>query len=424
MTASIDKKKPFWNNLRYSSGSPGKSPLLAAVRSRASSFLDNAVLPDVKDENWRYTDLRMLSEHNFLLGEGNGIGFAPKERASAPAIDIDICFRNGIFSPVIPRHFPDGVSILTGERAISAALDEAFGALTPNDSEFLLRLNDLYFQDLLLVDISRDIKLERPINIFYLFDENTLGKAVFPRVLVRLADGASAKIFESSKAAGGDPVLINSVMDIRMAENSSLEIVQSCHNQEEMLRFMTTRITQQKASRLRSFLYTDGARIYRHNLSVRLEGEGAEAAINGLHRLNGVRHADSHTFVEHVAPNTESDQLYKAVLDGESRSVFNGRIFVRKEAQLTNSYQLNKNLILGREARVDTKPQLEIFADDVKCSHGATIGQLDEDQLFYLGTRGIDKDVAVKMLIRGFIDDVVAQVVDSSLRDKLTQTME
>jgi Fe-S cluster assembly protein SufD len=142
-----------------------------------------------------------------------------------------------------------------------------------------------------------------------------------------------------------------------------------------------------------------------------------------LHDLKGDRHADSHTFIEHIAPNARSNQLYKAILGEQSRSVFNGRVLVHREAQLTNSYQLNKNLILSREARVDTKPQLEIFADDVKCTHGATIGQLDEDQVFYLATRGITKDAATAMLIRGFIDDVLAQIQDPVLKTKLINMM-
>jgi Fe-S cluster assembly protein SufD len=220
------------------------------------------------------------------------------------------------------------------------------------------------------------------------------------------------------------PVFVNSVTDIRLAAEASLELLQAFTNAPEAFNVASTRVTQAQDSRFRSFQFTDGSRLFRNNLSVLLEGEGAEASVNGLHRLKDARHADSHTFVEHIAPNAKSDQLYKAILEGEAHSVFNGKILVRREAQLTNSYQLNKNLILSREARVDTKPQLEIFADDVKCSHGATIGQLDDDQLFYLAARGITRDAAMTMLIRGFVDDVVSRISDPVLRGKLIQIMD
>ena len=169
-------------------------------------------------------------------------------------------------------------------------------------------------------------------------------------------------------------------------------------------------------SSFHSFVLTKGAKIFRNNLSVILGGEGAQAHVNGLHALKGDRHADSHTFLDHRAPNTRSDQLYKCILQDSAHSVFNGKISVRREAQLTNSYQLNKNLILSRECCVDTKPQLEINADDVKCTHGATIGQLSEEELFYLQTRGIGKDEARQMLVRGFVEDVLNKISNPGLR--------
>jgi Fe-S cluster assembly protein SufD len=161
---------------------------------------------------------------------------------------------------------------------------------------------------------------------------------------------------------------------------------------------------------------TRGGKAVHDNLSVVLEGQGAEVFLNGLHHLAGAAEAQSITSVDHVAPSTMSDQLYKSILRDKSHSVFHGKIMVRREAQLTNAYQLNKNLLLSSEARVDTKPQLEIFADDVKCSHGAAIGQLDDEQMFYLQTRGIDRAAAGEMLVHGFVEDVLDRIKDARLR--------
>lgn len=205
---------------------------------------------------------------------------------------------------------------------------------------------------------------------------------------------------------------------------STLEVILEEGARLELLRPFTSAgisetsltVTQAKDSFCRSFLLTKSLPSFKDHVKVTLQGAGAEVSLNGLHDLSGTSEAQSFTFIDHVAPSTKSDQLYKTVVRDKAHSVFNGRILVRREAQLTNAYQLNKNLILSAEGRVDTKPQLEIFADDVKCSHGAAIGQLDDDQLFYFQTRGIDRDEAGKMLVKGFIEDVLETIKDPQLK--------
>lgn len=178
-----------------------------------------------------------------------------------------------------------------------------------------------------------------------------------------------------------------------------------------------------KASCLRAFFFTRGEHGVSDDIKVALEGEGAEIFLNGLHVLSGDARAESNTYIDHVAPATTSNQLYKCLLRDTAYSLFNGRIMVRREAQLTNAYQLNKNMLLSTEARADTRPVLEIFADDVKCSHGATIGHLDRDQLFYLQTRGIDKASAGEMLMEGFVEDVVGRISDPRLKDEVQRSL-
>lgn len=212
-------------------------------------------------------------------------------------------------------------------------------------------------------------------------------------------------------------------MDVFLARNAALEMLRSNLQLSSSVQISSCRVHQEAASRSKAFYFTRGGRLVRDNYTVMIHGGGADAVLNGLHHLAGSSHADSHTSVDHQAPSTTSNQLYKTILNDESRSVFNGKIFVRREAQLTNSYQLNKNLLLSREARADTKPQLEIMADNVKCTHGATVGQLNREELFYLLSRGIGHGEALGMLLEGFIADVVGRIDDPGLRRRLELLM-
>jgi len=232
-------------------------------------------------------------------------------------------------------------------------------------------------------------------------------------VLIHLEPGVEAVVGMSITTD-----LSRSQVEVVLEEGARLELLRLVASGTGGFCESRLQVRQARDSSLLVFFVTKGGRGVKDHVSVALEGEGAEAFVNGLHHLAGESEAESHTFVDHVAPSTMSSQLYKSILRDKSRSVFNGRIMVRREAQLTNAYQLNKNLLLSPAARVDTKPQLEIFADDVKCSHGATIGQLDDEQMFYLQTRGIDRIAAGEMLVHGFVQDVLEQIKDPRLREE------
>jgi Fe-S cluster assembly protein SufD len=232
-------------------------------------------------------------------------------------------------------------------------------------------------------------------------------------VLVHVEAGAEAVV-----AMCVLPGLSGLVVEVVLEEGARLELLRVVDPGADGACESRLQARQANDSSLRAFFVTKGGRALKDHVLVALEGQGAEVFLNGLHHLAGDAEAQSHTYVDHVAPSTMSNQLYKSILRDKSHSVFNGKIMVRREAQLTNSYQLNKNLLLSPDARVDTKPQLEIFADDVKCSHGAAIGQLDDEQLFYLQTRGIDKSAAGEMLVHGFVQDVLDQIRDPRLRQE------
>jgi Fe-S cluster assembly protein SufD len=185
----------------------------------------------------------------------------------------------------------------------------------------------------------------------------------------------------------------------------------------------TTRVWQDAGSSLDAFSFAYGGQMIRNNLSVFLKGQGACTTMNGLYAIDGSQHVDNHTLLDIQQPDCTCSQLYKGLLNGHSRAVFNGKIYVHSAAQKTNAYQLNKHLLLGRDARVDTKPQLEIFADDVKCTHGATIGQLSEEEIFYLQSRCISQKMAIVLLSKGFIDDIINTIKVDSIRGKLSRLL-
>jgi Fe-S cluster assembly protein SufD len=238
-------------------------------------------------------------------------------------------------------------------------------------------------------------------------------------VLIHLEAGAEVAVVLS--IAVGLPT---SQVSVVLEDGARLELLRMINPGVAFACESRLQVRQAANSSLRSFFVTKGGNAVRDHVNILLEGQGSEAFLNGLHHLAGDAEAESHTLVDHAAPSTMSNQLYKSILRDKSHSVFNGKIMVRREAQLTNSYQLNKNLLLSSEARVDTKPQLEIFADDVKCSHGATIGQLDDEQMFYLQTRGMDRALAGEMLIHGFIEDVLDQIKDVRLRQEVEAVLQ
>jgi len=237
--------------------------------------------------------------------------------------------------------------------------------------------------------------------------------------IVRISDGEGVALVHVGVGMSAVVASSASALEVILEEGSRLEILRFFPLEPGQERDVFLNVCQKKDSFLTAFLMTKGSVSFKDVIKVVLEGPGAEISLNGLHDLKDTAQAQSFTFIDHVAPSTKSNQLYKSVVHDQAHSVFNGRIMVRREAQLTNAYQLNKNLILSPEARVDTRPQLEIFADDVKCSHGAAIGQLDDEQLFYFQTRGISRDAAGQMLVKGFIENVLESVKDPQLKTEV-----
>ena len=238
-------------------------------------------------------------------------------------------------------------------------------------------------------------------------------------VLIVAGEGSIATVTESYFSISEDVYFTNAVTEVFVGGGATLDHYRLQEESERAFHIATTQVHQERGSHYTSYAMSLGAEIARHDLNVALAGEHIETTIDGLYVVTGRQHTDNHTVIDHQQPHCTSHQLYKGILDDRSRAVFNGKVFVREGAMLTDAHQLNKNLLLSSEATANTKPQLEIFADDVKCSHGATVGQLENEELFYLATRGISTEKARALLTYGFAEDVISKIKLKSVREQL-----
>jgi len=260
--------------------------------------------------------------------------------------------------------------------------------------------------------------VEKPIHLLFVStaEEPTVSH---PRVLIVAGEGSVATVIESYASIGEDVYFTNAVTEVVTERGAVLDHYRLQEESDLAFHIASTEIHQERDSRYFSCAISLGGEIARHNLNVAVADENVETTIDGLYVVAGRQHTDSHMVIDHQKPHSNSFQLYKGILDGKARAVFNGKVFVREGALLTDARQLNKNLLLSAEAHVDTKPELEIFADDVKCSHGATVGQLEDEELFYLASRGIPQEQARALLTYGFAEDVISKIRLKSVREQL-----
>jgi Fe-S cluster assembly protein SufD len=391
--------------------------------------------PSIKDEEWKYTNVAAIARIDFkpatLTGaatsgsdDGNLASFGCVE-----ATDSQLVFVNGMLR--------SDLSCLTGLPAEVVAMDlsqaiadERYGAIAwkhlaqqaDSVANGFTALNTAFISNGVFVYIPKDVIVESPIHLLFISD--SAQTANFPRVLVVAEQNSSATLIESYVGTQ-DAVLYftDAVVEIILKDGAKLEHYKVQRESIEAFHIATTMADLGPNATYDSTTITFGAALSRHDIAVTMEHEGAECWVDGLYLVTAGQHTDTHSVIDHRKPHCTSHQLYKGILDGKSRAVFNGKIFVRHDAQKTDAMQTNKNLLLSNEARVDTKPQLEILADDVKCAHGAAVGQIDEDELFYLETRGIHHDLARNLLTYGFAEEVIGKIKIDSIRLQLDEAV-
>ncbi len=390
-------------------------PLLD-LRSRRGTALADMPLPTRKTENWKYS-----SKHLKLTDAlASALPAAGKTGSSLAVPGHRVVFLNGVMIPEA-SDYPD-LDGITVERfqdlddATAAALADRLDATLDDQAVQLARLNAARFEDGLLIRLKPGAVLEQPLFIVHEVTAGASGSA-FPRIFVDAGANSQITLVEEYISHGDAPVMVNAVTEFSLAEGAQVTGIRLTMEAENVQHIGATGVRQQRSSRFESHCVGFGGPLRRHDLQVRLEGEGAECKLNGVVVTQGKQHYDNHTNIEHVAAHCNSEENYRNIAADQSHAVFNGRIHIHQDAQKSNADMNNKNLLLSNGAEIDTKPELEIYADDVKCAHGATIGQLDKTSLFYLVSRGIGRREAKVLLTMAFINELVEQIPVQAVRE-------
>ena len=403
-------------------------------RLREDSFgkFELSGFPAVQEEEWKYTNVAAIAKTNFapVLGRNGAradsdwlASLAYEETRNSRAV-----FLNGIFQPDLSSLTalpPEVVVMELGEALLSDQHGELArkyleSGIQPEESGFTA-LNMALFSSGLFLKIPRGLRVENPVHLLFVGQVNHEGArpAAFPRVLIVGEENSSATIVESYASPSDEVYLTNAIIDVVLGDGARIEHYKVQRESLNAFHIATTRADLGPNAVYDTTTINFGAALSRHNIDVRMDQEGAECFVDGLYMIDGNQHSDTHSVIDHRQPRCNSHQLYKGILDGKSRAVFNGKVFVRHGAQQTDARQTNKNLLLSKDARIDTKPQLEIFADDVKCTHGAAVGQLEEDEVFYLESRGLRPELARNLLTYGFAEEVIEKIKIDSIRREL-----
>ncbi len=397
---------------------------LKSSRQKAWDNFISVGLPTVKEEDWKYTSLAELSPKSLKIASHHQLIETTQFNAYVDQVDINIVLINGVLWSDLSniKHLPGGLTIKSFSDAavhFSTEINDTVSKLTSNDTKSLLYLNQALFLDGVFIKVEKDCAIEPLVHIVHVTSNVESDTVVFPRSVIHVGQGAKVSILESHIGFTPNMYWSNALTDMRIGENAHVQYCKAEGEASHTIHTNTTRVWQERSSHFEIFSFAHKARLVRNNLTILLKGEGTNTIMNGFYAIDGHQHVDNHTLLDIQQPNCTSYQLYKGILKDASHAVFNGKIYVHPIAQKTNGYQLNKHLMLGKEARVDTKPELEIFADDVKCTHGATIGQLSDEEIFYLQSRCITKELASQLLAKGFIDDIISTISSEAIRRKL-----
>ncbi|MGB1949640.1 MAG: Fe-S cluster assembly protein SufD [Marinobacter sp.] len=390
-------------------------PLLALRKQRGTALVDMP-LPTRKTENWKYSSKYLKLTDDMAIS-------LPADRKSGTSLAVPgykVVFLNGVMMPEASE-YPDlnGITIerfgdLDDDTATTLA--ERMDSTLDNNAVQMARLNSARFEDGLLIRLASDAVLDQPLFIVHEVTADASGSA-YPRIFVEAGRNSQITLVEEYISSGSESVMVNTVTELALADGANVTSIRLNMEGENVQHIGATGVRQQRSSRFESHCVGFGGPLRRHDLQVRLEGEGAECKLNGVVVTQGKQHYDNHTTIEHVAAHCNSEETYRNIAADQSHAVFNGRIHIHQDAQKSNADMNNKNLLLSNGAEIDTKPELEIYADDVKCAHGATIGQLDEVSLFYLVSRGIGRREANVLLTMAFINELVEQIPVAQVRE-------
>lgn len=380
--------------------------------------------PTTRHEDWRFTNISAIVQTNFQLNR-NGHRLPTKHQVESYRISGAVCqltFVDGRFLPQLssPAALPKGVTVagLAAQLASKPQqVEPHLGRYLNTQRDAFAALNTAFLEDGGFVHMAKNTVLEEPIHLLFVSTAHEAPTMSHPRNLIVVEEGSQATIIEEYVSLGGAPALCNTATELIAGDNAVVSHYMIGREDVEAFNVSTLRMEQGRSSSIASHSVLIGGALVRNNVHPVLAGEGAECLINGLFIGNGSQHLDNYMLVEHAQPHCGSRQFYNGILDGSAHGVFHGRIVVHKDAQKTDAKQTNRNLLLSAQAQIDTKPQLEIYADDVKCTHGATIGQIEENPLFYLRSRGIDEASARRLLLLAFASECLDRMKEGPARN-------
>ena len=389
----------------------------ADLRKAAATRYRALGLPGKRDEDWRQINLTALAREERTVPERPGRVDDVTPFAIPGLEPIRVVLVDGFHVPSLDDgELPAGMELTSAYSTEGGELVESLRRSAGRDATSLEALNAAWYRDGLVLRVAEGATIERPIHVLHVSTAHDVPTAVHPRILLVTGESSQVTVIEDHVALEGSDDFVNAVVELRVGANSQVDWVRVVRTGGPHLHVASTRSHQERDSRLRHHALVVDGELVRHDLRCHLQGPGSEVEMNGLVVLDREQVADNHTWVFHEVPHTRSDERYRNVLDGKSRGVFVGRVVVAEGAMGTDAQQNNANLLLSDEAQVNTLPQLEIYNDDVKASHGATLGQLDRDGLFYLRSRGIDEATARGLLTFAFASTVVEALPLPELR--------
>lgn len=397
---------------------------LDQIKTRALADFNKYGIPTVKHEEWKYTRVGGLFQTPFEIQPKSSIEPELLLQHLLPCSKdgYTINFENGIFSSASTA---EGITIMPlGEARQSAhaeLVEQHLGRSAKYHPDGINAMNTAFAESGAFLFVKKGLKLDKPVYINYISDNRAVPTLSLPRLLVYVSQGAEIELVEHFISLGTQDCFTNQITEIVAEQDAIVNYYKIQNEGAHASQVSTTHFTQIGKALTNATTISLSGNIIRNNLNMVMEAEHGESHMYGLYLLDGKTHCDNHTIVDNVKPHCFSNELYKGIMDGESTGVFNGKIFVRKDAQKTNAYQSNKNVLLTDQASANTKPQLEIYADDVKCSHGCTIGKLDEEALFYLRARGISEKNAKSLLLHAFAVDILENIKTEPLREYVDQ---
>ena len=421
----LDEFKKFESTLNGESVEP-----IHQLRKEAISNFSELSFPNTKDEEWKYTNIAPLLKYNFKpsLVKGNITDEQVNKFLFDQLEHNLLVFVNGHFDEKLSRikNLPNGVvagSIADAIKQKSPVIEKHFGKYADFKSQIFTALSTAYIKDGAFIFVPDGKIIKDAFHILLLTTSGDDKILTQPRNLFVAGKNSQVTIIEHYSSLYEDIYFTNAVTEIYADESAVVDHIKLQEESKKSFHIGRMEVDQERASNFSSHSISFGADLSRNDFNTRFKDEGGESTLNGLFLIEGTQLFDVHTMIDHAKPHCNSHEHYKGILDDKSRGVFNGKVMVRKDAQKTNAFQENNNIILSDDALINTKPQLEIFADDVKCSHGATIGQLDKDSMFYLKSRGISEETARTILIHAFAIDVIKSIKVQPIKDYIEEIL-